>query len=57
MTKRAYQICTHCVMDTSDSAIVFDANGICDHCQGFEKDVAPNWHPTTPRSVWLLKWL
>ena len=31
-------------MDTSDSAIVFDTNGVCDHCLGFHKDVLPNWH-------------
>lgn len=40
-----YQICTNCVMDTSDSQIVFDENGVCDHCKGFKSDVLPNWHP------------
>jgi N-acetyl sugar amidotransferase len=30
-------------MDTSDSEIVFDSDGICDHCLGFRKDVLPNW--------------
>lgn len=40
-----YQICTHCVMDTSDSQIVFDEAGVCDHCIGFKRDVLPNWHP------------
>ncbi|MFC5461615.1 N-acetyl sugar amidotransferase [Massilia niabensis] len=40
-----YQVCTSCVMDTSDSKITFDANGVCDHCNGFETDVRPNWHP------------
>ena len=42
---RAYQICTNCVMDTSDSAITFDSNGVCDHCTSFQKNVLPNWHP------------
>lgn len=42
---RHYMICTNCVMDTSDSAIQFDAEGVCDHCRSFWKDVAPNWHP------------
>ncbi|OWU74211.1 LPS biosynthesis protein [Loktanella sp. 22II-4b] len=42
---RDYQICTNCVMDTSDPAISFDAQGVCDHCRGFEADVKPNWHP------------
>jgi N-acetyl sugar amidotransferase len=32
-------------MDTSDSQIVFDAAGVCDHCLGFKRDVLPNWHP------------
>lgn len=32
-------------MDTSDSNITFDENGVCDHCRGFKKDVFPAWHP------------
>lgn len=43
--KREYQICTKCVMDTTDSNIQFDENGVCDHCNGFEKNVKPKWHP------------
>lgn len=39
-----YQICTNCIMDTSDSRITFDANGMCDHCQDFYANVKPNWH-------------
>jgi N-acetyl sugar amidotransferase len=31
-------------MDTSDSRISFDENGVCDHCNDFEKNVKPNWH-------------
>ena len=27
-----YQICNHCVMDTSDPDIRFDKNGVCNHC-------------------------
>ena len=34
-----YKICNKCVMDTSDSNITFDSNGICDHCNDFEKNV------------------
>jgi N-acetyl sugar amidotransferase len=30
-----YQICTECVMDTSDPNITFDENGICSHCRSF----------------------
>jgi N-acetyl sugar amidotransferase len=39
------RICTVCVMDTSDSRIVFDEHGVCDHCISFKRDVLPHWHP------------
>jgi N-acetyl sugar amidotransferase len=32
-------------MDTTDSKIVFDDEGVCDHCNTFHKDVEPNWYP------------
>ncbi len=31
-------------MDTSDSAIEFDANGVCMHCHSFDEDIKPHWH-------------
>lgn len=31
-------------MDTTDSQIVFDENGVCDHCNTFYKEILPNWH-------------
>lgn len=40
----AYQICTNCVMDTSDTRISFDENGVCDHCNDFINNVNPNWN-------------
>jgi len=42
--KRSYQVCTNCVMDTTDSKITFDANGVCNHCRSFWRHVRPNWH-------------
>ncbi len=39
-----YQICTNCVMDTTDSKITFDPEGVCDHCNTFYKDIQPYWH-------------
>lgn len=30
-----YQICTKCIMDTSDPNITFDDNGVCNHCHDF----------------------
>ena len=41
---RDYQICTNCVMDTTDSKIVFDDKGVCDHCNTFFIDILPKWH-------------
>lgn len=42
--KKHYQVCTNCVMDTSDTTITFDQHGTCDHCQDFYKHILPNWH-------------
>jgi len=44
MINRPYQICANCVMDTSDTKIVFDEKGVCDHCNNFYKNILPNWH-------------
>lgn len=37
-------ICSNCVMDSSDSLIVFDEHGVCDHCNTFLTKVKPIWH-------------
>lgn len=39
-----YRICSNCVMDTTDSKITFDADGVCDHCTTFRTKILPNWH-------------
>ena len=38
------QCCSNCVMDTTDSAIVFGENGICDHCNTFYNSIEPDWN-------------
>lgn len=38
-----YKICSNCVMDSSDSRIQFDSNGMCDHCNDFYTNVKPHW--------------
>ena len=38
------KICKNCVMDTTDSKIVFDDKGVCDHCNTYYKDILPKWH-------------
>lgn len=52
--KRSYQRCTRCVMDTTDSKIVFDADGVCDHCRNFDKNIKPYWKPNENRMDELL---
>lgn len=42
-THRPYQRCTNCVMDTSDSAITFDEDGVCDFCNDFYQNIQPSW--------------
>ena len=44
MEKKEFQICTNCVMDTTDTKITFDEKGVCDHCNTFYKEIKPNWH-------------
>ena len=44
-TKQNYQICSKCIMDTTDPHITFDKNGQCDYCQNFNDNILPNWHP------------
>ena len=37
------QICTKCVMDTTDLKIIFDNSGVCDHCNTYYSDILPIW--------------
>lgn len=41
---RAYQICTRCIMDTSDPNIAFDDAGLCEYCHNFDEQIRPTWH-------------
>ena len=44
MKKNSCQICTNCVMDTTDSMITFDEKGVCDHCNTYYQKILPHWH-------------
>ena len=44
MSNTHYQICTNCIMDTSDPNIHFDEKGWCDYCNNFHASIKPNWH-------------
>jgi len=42
--KKEYQICSNCVMDTSDPNIRFDKNGVCDRCNTYYRHILPAWN-------------
>lgn len=44
-TKEQYQVCSNCIMDTTDSTINFDEKGQCEYCQNYYNNILPNWHP------------
>jgi N-acetyl sugar amidotransferase len=58
---RPYRICTRCIMDTSDPEIVFDEDGVCNHCHDYERRVAaevlpqPRGHQTLAATVAQIK--
>lgn len=48
--QRVYQICSRCVMDTSDPWIVFDRHGRCNHCIDFlERRLSVTAYSTTDK--------
>ncbi len=44
---RKYRICKNCVMDTSDSRIIFDSSGVCDFCRDYYDNILPDWKQGT----------
>lgn len=44
MSERPYQVCTCCVMDTSDEDITFDENGVCMRCKEYQERILPEWN-------------
>jgi len=40
MAEIALRRCTRCIMDTTDTAIEFDENGVCSNCRNYERAVA-----------------
>lgn len=45
MSTEKFQICSNCIMDTTDPDITFDQRGWCDYCRNFYENIKPNWHP------------
>ena len=44
MSERPYQVCTCCVMDTSDEDITFDENGVCVRGKEYQERILPEWN-------------
>ena len=42
--KRDIQVCTHCVMNSTDENIIFDENGVCNRCNEFKQRIEPDWN-------------
>lgn len=47
MGEHPYQICTRCIMDTSNPNILFDDDGRCDYCVNFDTVLKPKWDADT----------
>jgi len=45
MSNKTYQMCSRCIMDSSDPHIHFNDQGLCDYCVNFDSVIKPNWHP------------
>jgi len=45
MEYKKYQICTNCVMDTTDPEIIFNEKGVCNHCRYFHEVTIKHWFP------------
>jgi len=45
MSQKEYQMCSRCVMDTTDPEIVFDDKGVCNHCHEFDEVTSKRWFP------------
>lgn len=46
-SKKLYQICVQCVMDTTDPDIQFNAAGVCSHCMHFDNFTKQYWFPNS----------
>jgi len=51
MKEKEYQICTNCVMDTSDPEINFDKDGVCNHCLRFQSTIKPVWDTLSQKKL------
>lgn len=53
MEKQNYQICSRCLMDTSDPDIIFDAKGYCNHCTNYLDTLSKHaYKPKISKNQW-----
>jgi len=45
-----YQICSRCIMDTTDPDIVFDQDGVCNHCHRYDQIKTTRFIPETEKA-------
>ena len=55
MSGKDYQMCSRCIMDSSDPHIHFNEQGLCDYCVNFDLAIMPNWHPNERGHAELMK--
>ncbi|MGI6665310.1 MAG: phosphoadenosine phosphosulfate reductase family protein [Christensenellaceae bacterium] len=44
MVQKQYQVCNHCVMDTTDTNITFNEHGICVRCDEYQQRIFGWWN-------------
>lgn len=44
MTERKYEICSNCVMDTTDTNLKLDEHGECERCKEYKSTILPEWN-------------
>ena len=49
-----YKKCNRCIMDSTDPEIVFDDNGICNHCHEFDSYLNTEWFPNDNGKIKLI---
>ncbi len=52
--KKNIQVCTNCIMDSTDETIIFDENGRCDYCANYYDNILPNWKNSEEDEVKIL---
>ena len=42
--KRKYEVCSNCVMDTTDTNLKLDEHGVCERCNEYKNNILPEWN-------------